>query len=57
MQGKMVTDIVVNNFNNIPLSRSNINNKEISIPVKVVYKIYKPCDKIMGEIFTDEERR
>ena len=55
MQGKMITDIVINNFNKIPLSRSNINNIEISIPVKVVYKIYKPGDIIMGEIFTDEE--
>ena len=55
MQGKMITDIVINNFNNIPLSRSNINNIEISVPVKVVYKIYKPGDIIMGEIFTDEE--
>ena len=49
MQGKMITDIEMNNFNNIPLSRSNLNNIEISIPVKVVYKIYKPGDIIMGE--------
>ena len=41
MQGKMITDIVINNFNNIPLSKSNINNIEISVPVKVVYKKYK----------------
>ena len=53
MQGKMITDIEINNFNNIPLSRSNINNIEISVPVKVVYKIYKPGDMIMGEIFSD----
>ena len=55
MQGKMITDIVINNFNNIPLSRSNINNIEKSMPVKVAYKIYKLGDIIMGEIFTDEE--
>ena len=55
MQGKMITDIVINIFNNIPLSRSNINNIEISVPVKVAYKRYKPGDIIMGEIFTDEE--
>ena len=53
MQGKMITDIVINNFNNKPLSRSNINNIEISVPVKVAYKIYKPGDIIMGEIFSD----
>ena len=55
MQAKMITDIVINNFNNIPLSRSNIYNTEISVPVKVAYKIYKPGDIFMGEIFTDEE--
>ena len=44
MQGKMITDILINIFNNVPLSRSNINNIEKSIPVKVVFKI-----------FTDEE--
>ena len=53
MQGKMITDIVINNFNNIPLSRSNINNIEISVPVKVAYELYKPGDIIMGEIFSD----
>ena len=55
IEGKMITDIVINNFDNKPLSRSNINNIEISVPVKVAYKIYKPGDIIMGEIFTDEE--
>ena len=53
MQGKMITDIVINNFNNIPLCRSNINNIERSVSVKVSYKIYKPGDIIMGEIFSD----
>ena len=53
MQGKMITDIVINNFNNIPLSRSNINNIEISVPVKVAYKKYKPGDIIIAEIFSD----
>ena len=51
----MITDIVINNFNNIPLSRSNINNIELSVPVQLAYKIYKPGDIIMGEIFTDEK--
>ena len=55
LEGKMITDIVMNNCNNIPLSRSNINNIETSVPVKVAYKIYKPGDIIMGGIFTDDE--
>ena len=53
MESKVITDIVINNFNNIPLSRSYINNIEKSVPVKVAYKIYKPGDIIMGEIFSD----
>ena len=53
MQGKMITDIVINNFNNIPLSRSNINNIKVSVSVKVAYKKNKPGDIIMGEIFSD----
>ena len=53
IQGKMITNIEVNNFNNIPLSRTNINNIEISMLVKVTYKIYKPGDIIMGELFTN----
>ena len=51
--GKMIIDMEINNFYNIPLSRSNINSIEISIPVKVDYKIYRPGDIIIGEIFTD----
>ena len=53
IEGKMITDIEINNFNNIPLSRSNINNIEISVLVKVAYEIYKPGDIIIGEIFSD----
>ena len=37
MPGKMITDIVINNFNNITLSRNNIINIEISVPVKIAY--------------------
>ena len=53
IEGKLITDIEINNFNNIPLSRSNLNNIEISVPVKVAYKIYKPGNIIIGEIFSD----
>ena len=45
--GKMITDIQINNFNNLPLS----NNLEINILANVTYKIYKPGDIINGEIF------
>ena len=44
---KMITDIQLNNFNNIPLS----NNLELNILANVTYKIYKPGDIINGEIF------
>ena len=53
IQGKMITNIEVNNFNNIPLSRTNISNIEISMLVKVAYKIYIPGDIITGELFTN----
>ena len=45
--GKMITDIQINNFNNLPLS----NNLEINNLANVTYKIYKPGDIINGEIF------
>ena len=46
IEGKMIIDIEINNSNNLPLSRSNINNIKISVPVNVVYKIYKVGDII-----------
>ena len=54
IDGKMITDIEINDFNNIPLSRTNINNIEMSIPVRVDYKIYKAGDIINGEIFSSD---
>ena len=45
--GKMITNIQIVNFNNLPLS----NNLELNILVKVNYKIYKPGDIINGDIF------
>ena len=53
IEGKMITDIEINNFNIISPSRTNIINIEISVPVNVAYKIYKPGDIIMGEKFSD----
>ena len=46
----MITDIQINDFNNLPLS----NNLEINIPAKVIYKLYKPGDIIYGELFSYE---
>ena len=43
----MITDIQINDFNDLPLS----NNLEINILANVAYKIYKPGDVINGEIF------
>ena len=51
IQGKMITDIQINNFNDLPLS----NNLEINILANITYKIYKPGDIINGEIFLMEK--
>ena len=51
IDGKMITDIEITNFNNFPLS----NNLEINIPTKVTYKKYSIGDIINGEIFSDEK--
>ena len=51
IDGKMITNIKINNFNNLPLS----NNLEINIPAKVTYKLYKPGDIINGEIFSSDK--
>ena len=48
IDGKMITNIQINDFNNLPLS----NNLEINILANVTYKIYKPGDIIYGEIFS-----
>ena len=50
IEGKMMTDIQINNFNNLPLS----NNLEINILANVTYKLYKIGDIINGEIFLME---
>ena len=50
IDGKMITNIQINDFNNLPLS----NNLEINILAIVTYKIYKPGDIIYGEIFSYE---
>ena len=50
IDGKMVTNIQINNFNNLPLSY----NLELNIPAKVTYKMYIPGDIINGEIFSSD---
>ena len=49
----MITGIEIIDFNKIPFSRTNTNNIELSVPVKVDYKIYKPGDIIVGDLITD----
>ena len=51
IDGKMITNIQINNFNNLPLS----NILELNIPAKVTYKLYKSGDIINGEIFSYEK--
>ena len=48
--GKMITDIQIINYNNLPLS----NNLEIIIYANVTYKLYKPGNIINGEIFSSD---
>ena len=50
IDGKMITDIQIIDFNNSPIS----NNLEINILANVTYKLYKPNDIIYGEIFSYE---
>ena len=50
IDGEMITNIQINNFNNLPLS----NNLEINILANVTYKIYKPDDIINGEFFSND---
>ena len=48
--GKMITDIEIIDFNNIPIS----NNLEINILANVIYKTYNPDDITYGELFSYE---
>ena len=50
IDGKMITNIQIIIFANLPLSK----NLEINFPANVTYKIYKSGDNINGEIFSDE---
>ena len=50
IDGKMITNIQIKNFNNLPLS----NNLETNILAEVTYKMYIPGDIINGEIFSSD---
>ena len=50
IDGKMITNIQINNFNNLPL----LNNLELNILANVTYKVYKPGDIVNGEIFSND---
>ena len=54
IDGRMITNLELNNLKNMPLSKSSINTLELNIPVKIDYKIYKPGDIIRGEIFSND---
>ena len=54
IQGTIITYTELRDINNIPLSSTTMNNIEIFIPVKIIYKIYKPGDIILGELFIDD---
>ena len=53
--GRMLTNIEIINFNNIPLSRSTSNSIELNIPVKIDYKTYKKGDIVNGETFSNDK--
>ena len=41
-------------INNIPLSRTAINNIQVNVLIKIIPKLYKPGDIIRGDLFTDD---
>ena len=54
IDGRMITNLELNNLKNMPLSKSSINTLELNIPVRIDYKTYKPGDIIRGEIFSND---
>ena len=49
-----ITNINIKGINNIPLSRTTINNLQVNVLVKIISKLYKPGDIIIGDLFTDD---
>ena len=55
IDGLMITNReLINDFKNIPLSKSFINTTELNIPVRINYKTYKKGDIIYGELFSND---
>ena len=54
IQGTMITKLEMKGFNNIPISRTTIDNIEVIVPVKITCNLYKTGDIIIGDLFTDE---
>ena len=50
IDGKVITNIQINNFNNLPLS----NNLELNILANLTYKMYIAGDIINGKIFSSD---
>ena len=54
IDGRMITNLELNNLKNMPLSNSLINTIELNIPVKIDYKTFKKGDIIHGAIFSND---
>ena len=52
INGRMILNFEINNFKNMPLSKSSINCIELNIPVIIDYKTYESGDIIYGELFS-----
>ena len=55
IDGRMITNIELNNLKHMPLSKTSINTIELNIPVKIDYKTYKKGDIIYGELFSNDK--
>ena len=54
IQGTMLTNVKIEDFTNVPLSRTTTNNIETNVPVKLCHKLYKPGDIIIGDLFREK---
>ena len=52
IDGRLITNLELNNLKNMPLSKSSINCIELNIPVIINYKTYESGDIIYGELFS-----
>ena len=56
IQGIMISNIEVKNYNNIPTSRTTSNNAELYIPAEVVFIKQKNKDIIMGDLCIEDDK-